>query len=78
MDALTKLFWNIAIAVMAWVAVFLAVVAAIKVTIIDVPDIAFAYSTGKCFYMVEYTAEGPERRECPDVLPERYNRFWVQ
>ena len=45
---------------------------------LHVPEVHVSHSTGECVRMVTFEDEGPKSQACPEKLPSRYTRVWVQ
>lgn len=44
----------------------------------NIPEVHVSYSTGECVRMVTFEDDGPKSQDCPEKLPTRYSRVWVQ
>lgn len=71
-------FTKIAAHAVITVALFTVALITVNNMMAPVPDIMFSYSTGECAYVIIYTKEGPVESECPETLPKRYHRVWIQ
>lgn len=62
---------------LAYVVLMTLVVAAVVhacAVALDVPDVHISYSTGECVRIIDENGE----RECPEELPAKYHRVWVE
>lgn len=44
---------------------------------LNIPEVHVSHSTGECVRMVTFE-DGPKSQDCPEKLPTRYTRVWVQ
>lgn len=45
---------------------------------LNIPEVHVSHSTGECVRMVTFEGDGPKSQDCPEKLPTRYSRVWVQ
>lgn len=45
---------------------------------LNIPEVHVSHSTGECVRMVTFEDDGPKSQDCPEKLPARYTRVWVQ
>lgn len=42
--------------------------------VLDAPDVHISYTTGECVRIIDENGE----RKCPEQLPAKYHRVWVE
>lgn len=66
------------LAPLAFAAAIAVALASVLWDALHVPEVHVSHSTGECVRMVTFEDEGPKSQACPEKLPARYTRVWVQ
>ncbi|CEF89672.1 hypothetical protein VC52_gp33 [Pseudomonas phage vB_PaeS_PAO1_Ab18] len=66
------------LAPLAFAAAIAVALASVLWDFLHIPEVHVSHSTGECVRMVTFEDEGPKSQDCPEKLPSRYTRVWVQ
>ncbi|WGH15601.1 hypothetical protein [Pseudomonas phage PA_LZ03] len=66
------------LAPLAFAAAIAVALASVLWDFLHIPEVHVSHSTGECVRMVTFEDEGPKSQDCPEKLPARYTRVWVQ